>query len=376
MNAFKAIGRLVSDPICAIVVCAGGGFAVWYFGMQSPAGAPKAELVAKNETRQPAVSSDRSEKPATNRKAVATATGKTRKPAKERDLIATRKSQDTEQREVIAQRDADSDVDQGERADDGRLASTPPASTPAGSPEVAAADRAEPPSRAKGPAGPPPATPEGLLESKGLTKSGGFYVLPIEKEVEQRYRDVRPRHKLMQDAFNKFAGIADAEANFQAWDVERINVEAQIKELDIEIQRLAGSRVPVDAANRGQMIVTRTDRYEYLVEVNRNLEIARKGRVTTEAWQAAHDDAMTLREKFLESSKALASKCDEMKGEYKELEQDSAVKDALRVVSLRLGPSKDLRDKIQQVIRAERDVSFDPDAYKPKSKLKSKPNKK
>ncbi len=40
MKVFRAVGRLLSNPLCAAVICLGGGYAIWLSLAQQPGGAP------------------------------------------------------------------------------------------------------------------------------------------------------------------------------------------------------------------------------------------------------------------------------------------------------------------------------------------------
>lgn len=119
----------------------------------------------------------------------------------------------------------------------------------------------------------------------------------------------------------------------------------------------------------------------YLNEVRGNLQIARKNLVSDAKKQAVWDEFMKRRLDFLEANKQLAPVVAKVTSEYQVLKKDPAIKDALQIISKRanspasLGPSKDMTTAINKLRRAEEMVSFDPDAYRRRSKKKSKVQK-
>jgi hypothetical protein len=219
-------------------------------------------------------------------------------------------------------------------------------------------------------------TPEGVLGSRGLAKNGKFYVIATEKEVGDGFGKIKPIYNVMEGTFLAFQAILQAEATCQYLDNERILAETYIRDLDINIGNL-----PNNAVNRlaiQQMQRERQGTMVYLNEVRGNLEIARKNLVGPARKRAAWDEFMKCRADFLEANKQLAPVVAEVVKQYAELKKDPAVKDALQIIAKRsnspvaLGPSKDLTTAISKLRRAEEMVSFDPDAYRRKSKRKSK----
>jgi hypothetical protein len=222
-------------------------------------------------------------------------------------------------------------------------------------------------------------TPEGVLESRGLAKAGKFYVVATEKEVGANFNRIKPIYNVMEDKLTQYMAILQAEATFQYLDNERILAETYIGDLGIQL-----ANTPNNATNRlaiqqlqNEQRVTRI----YLNEVNGNLQIARKNLVGPARKQAVWDEFMKRRGEFLEANKQLRPIVDTALKEYAALKKDAAVKDALQVITKRtnspvsLGPSKDLSTAISKLKKAEEMVSFNPDAYRRKTKRKSKVSK-
>jgi len=61
VKIFNAIGRLIGNPLLAIVVCAGGAYAIWFGLPQPPGGSPKANLTGKERSGQRTTKDGRSD---------------------------------------------------------------------------------------------------------------------------------------------------------------------------------------------------------------------------------------------------------------------------------------------------------------------------
>ena len=222
-------------------------------------------------------------------------------------------------------------------------------------------------------------TPEGVLESRGLGKAGKYYVVSTEKEIGGGFNKIKPIYNVMEGALTQFLAILQAEETFQYLDNERILADTYVRDLGIQL-----ANTPNNATNRqlirqlqNEQRVTRI----YLNEVIGNLQIARKNLVKPAQKQAVWDEFMRRRADFLEANKQLSPIVAKALQEYAVLKKDAAIKDALQIISKRtnspvsLGPSKDLTTAISKLRKAEEMVSFNPDAYRRKSKRKSKVSK-
>ncbi len=52
MKIFDAIGRLITSPLCAVLLCAAGAIAIWFSAVRPPRGASKAHLTNRQRTDQ------------------------------------------------------------------------------------------------------------------------------------------------------------------------------------------------------------------------------------------------------------------------------------------------------------------------------------
>ena len=217
------------------------------------------------------------------------------------------------------------------------------------------------------------------MESRGLGKAGKYFVVATEKEIGAEFNKIKPIYNVMEGELNRFIAILEAEATFQFLDNERILADTYIRDLGIQLANL-----PSNATNRQliQQIQNEQRIYRiYLNEVTGNLQIARKNLVAPAQKQAVWNEFMKRRADFLEANKQLRPIVDKALGEYMALKKDAAVKDALQVMTKRtnspvlLGPSKDLSTAITKLKKAEEMVSFNPEAYRRKSKRKSKVSK-
>jgi hypothetical protein len=61
LRVFNATGRLVANPLFAVVICLGGGFALWFSLARTPSGAPTANLGGKPGTGKRTITKSRSD---------------------------------------------------------------------------------------------------------------------------------------------------------------------------------------------------------------------------------------------------------------------------------------------------------------------------
>ena len=106
MKIFGSIWRLITNPLCAAVICAGGGYAIWFCLGRPPGGAPKANLAGEQRTGQRPIKDGRLD-PVGRGSIVATKSDKTQKLHNGRSRIAAARRADTEPRKTIGRRQVD-----------------------------------------------------------------------------------------------------------------------------------------------------------------------------------------------------------------------------------------------------------------------------
>jgi hypothetical protein len=212
MNVFKSIAKFVTDPIGAVVICAGGGVGLWYFTGSMAVEPPKAavrlaEKVVERKFEDP-VRVDAEGGPSTAAKPGLSRTSPARQPSSERRQNAVQTAFDDAKSED-APKAGEEEKDSGDSAT-----------------EVAVAKELNPPSEADRKASPAPRTqgaptstkemgsiegsrgtsssPENVLERRGLTKNGVYFVIAREAEILKAYEHIKPICVVMEGAYNQF----------------------------------------------------------------------------------------------------------------------------------------------------------------------------
>ena len=114
--------------------------------------------------------------------------------------------------------------------------------------------------------------------------------------------------------------------------------------------------------------------------VRGNLQIARKRRVGPGQQERRLQVFNTCRDEFLAASNQLEPFVKEANSEYDKLNGDLDIRNALLVlekveqVPFYLGPSKQFKTEVSQLIRENQMVSWNPDAFRTRSKKKRKPS--
>jgi hypothetical protein len=224
-----------------------------------------------------------------------------------------------------------------------------------------------------------------VLDSRGLRKVKKFYVVATEDEIGRSFTNILPVYDAIEAALNQFMVILQVEDKVQYLDSERILAETRLRSLQIQISgfpddTLSNNAVIKNAANINAVNTLRDEQQRtlaYLNQVCGAFEIARKNLVSTVQKQTVWNEFLNQRADFLKATKELRQLVDKAADEYARLKKDPDVKDALQTIrrtnpTVLLGPSKDLTIVIGKLRSAEEMVSFDPDAYRRRSKRKSK----
>jgi hypothetical protein len=373
MNFLKAIMRLATGPLGAVVIFAGGGaaFAYIYLNTQPPPGASNEKPGGAPKLVQHASAPGRSDpdRGGISTAPTASAPGKSRKP---RAVIASSGKKDVRKGTPVDRDDAGA-LESKDAVEVDEAPERP-------STLVAVADAKPPKTQADSNESVELSTPERVLDNRGLTKVGQFYVVATETEIGKQYREITPIFDLVEAAYVEFQAILEVETLVQTLDDQRIVLEARINEIGLELGRITGSRLPEDQVYRTELNTELPLRKEALNNTNRDLRIAVKRLANPARKKAVYDEFFTRRDQFLAASRELQPIVKRATAEYRKLDQDAAVKDALRAVesdtnsNVKLGPSKSLKNAIGRLTRAERWLAIDKSVYRRGTKKKSKAN--
>lgn len=367
MNSFKMIGRLITDPLGAVVICAGGGFALWYFVAQPPADASKTKQSGERTIATRAIAAT-PQKPVSDRTSASPTTGRIGNSPNPRGAT-TAPPLDDGKKAITAIQHVGADEENGSAADGDETNET--------SPSTVTTTDLQRPRPAINESKVTSASPESVLESRGLTRVRGFYVVATETEIDRGFKRITPIFNLMDAAYIQCQTILETEQYVQGLDDQRIAILTRIGEIDISLASIAQSRVPVDQVLRRDLQSERQTRSMELNDTIGLLAVARKRLVPQATKQAVYQEFLRLRNEFLEATTQFRPTVDKARDEYAELRKDAGIKDAIATLArrlnspIRLGPSKGMNDIIAKLTRAERMVSLNPDAYRRKSKPKS-----
>jgi hypothetical protein len=219
--------------------------------------------------------------------------------------------------------------------------------------------------------------PDELLERRGLRRDGKFYVTANEVGARKRLNAIVAVDNKMRAAIADCEAAIEADVTWQTLDNYRISLETLINDRRLKINE-APPGLPETKAWRGIWQGEINDATNELNVVRGNLQIAWKRRVGPREQERRVHVFNTCRDEFLAAGKELEPFVKEANLEYDKLRDDLDIRNALLVLEgrtgapLDLGPSKQFKTEVSQLIRENQMVSWNPDAYRSSSKKKKK----
>jgi serine/threonine protein kinase len=266
--------------------------------------------------------------------------------------------------------------DASRQDDTNATAKTEPAATKPAPTQIVDAPKSKP---AAEPA-PDVASPEAiLLVKRGLKKVGLFYVVATEDEIDAGVNKVIPFFNVMDAAWIEVDKAVRIENYAQQLDDTRINLQAYINDLNVQLGSLPNTVVNRLARQGLQQEIQAAQ--ANLGNANREFAIAIKRVVPPRKKQALIDEFMKRRADFLEATKDFKPTVDKAMKEYNELKKDEEVMSAIKVLKekerapLAIGPSAGFKKAIAGIRKAEQMVSYNPEVYdrRTKARLKQSP---
>jgi hypothetical protein len=199
------------------------------------------------------------------------------------------------------------------------------------------------------PAPKPPSAPDpksdraGWLKSKGLTKSGEFFVIQSETDFLARYERVRPLIDKADSVFKKDAAASRIEWLLTEAEQRRDNLNAQIQEANAVLSKLPNGKFATNIEN-GEFAARAQVRANFIQWRDGAVADAnayRKQLPKQQMAQLARDVEATL-----SATDALRPLYDKTKAEYETYRNDSGVMAAINSIQtstkgpVDLGPSK------------------------------------
>jgi serine/threonine protein kinase/formylglycine-generating enzyme required for sulfatase activity len=221
---------------------------------------------------------------------------------------------------------------------------------------------------------PVPGSPEAKLASRGLTQSGTFFVVASENEFLEKARNARPVWDQVAKAFAEYGqALRNAELMSNAEGI-RAELSAQIDGARAMLSKMPNGRLANSADKQDFQLAEET-----LGRLERERDAAvqaidkLRGQQVPEArMQELANAFATKRSEFMKSADELRVIREKAMGEYRKLQNDVAVKDALVAygrsmkTSVFLGPSPSLPrvfEKIKEAVRV-----YSPESAVPKKK--------
>ena len=220
-------------------------------------------------------------------------------------------------------------------------------------------------------------SPEEKLATRGLARSGAYFVVASEAEILEKFQKIKPLIAGLAQPFNAFAValrnewlLADAEAYYT--DIkERVDAA-----YDFVSKMPNGSRASSQDKQEYQTaqmalneLVQERDDSSKVVDAMRTQQVpAVRKEELIKAFNAKWSE-------FRKAADELMPLIDKALGEYRKLHGDSTVRDALATLSRStkaaaiLGPSKNLQNSIDTIKNARR--TYSPETAAPKKKARS-----
>ena len=217
-------------------------------------------------------------------------------------------------------------------------------------------------------------SPEEQLKSRGLRPSGPYFVVASEGEALEKYRKIRPLVDQMAQAYGKYAQVVQNELLLAQAEEYHTQMSAQVNAANAALSKMPNGPRANSFENQ-EYQAAQAIRDGLVQERNSSsaaVEALRRQQFRPERKEQIAKDFMAKRSDFLKAEAELAKPIEKAKEEYRKLQGDSAVKDALaairrsRKTGAALGPSKNLQNVIDTIRKAER--AYSPETNAPKKK--------
>lgn len=214
------------------------------------------------------------------------------------------------------------------------------------------------------------ATPLDTLTSRGLTRTGKYFVVAGEDALFQKLYNLQPLMKEMEAKFEVWAGMLDIENEWQALTDQQLVLRGQLNDINVVIADMRPRSPDMAEAQARRRL---TD--QQLRDTNTAVAQAAKRRAGPRQLDKAENDFKESREAFVKAKGETAAMYQSVLKEYRELSQDESLKNAMKAhgqaskTTFALGPSEKLQ-------RAWGDVNKYERLYSPETALRPAGKKK
>jgi len=217
-------------------------------------------------------------------------------------------------------------------------------------------------------------SPEEQLKSRGLRRSGSYFVVASEGEALEKYQKIRPLVDQMAQAYGKYAQVIQNELLLTQAEEYRNQMSAQVNAANAALSGMPNGP-KANSFEKQEHQAAQAMRDGLVQERNSSsaaVDALRRQQFPPERKGELAKDFSAKRTDFLKAEAELAKPIEKAKEEYRKLQGDSAVKDALAAIrrstktGAALGPSKNLQNVIDTIRKAER--AYSPETNAPKKK--------
>jgi len=217
-------------------------------------------------------------------------------------------------------------------------------------------------------------SPEEQLKSRGLRQSGPYFVVASEGEALEKYQKIRPLVDQMDQAYGKYAQVVQNELLLAQAEECRNQMSAQVNAANAALSKMPNGP-KANSFEQQEYQAAQAIRDGLVQERDASsaaVDALRRQQFRPERKEELAKDFTAKRTDFLKAEAELAKSIEKAKEEYRELQGDSAVKDALAAIrrstkkGAALGPSKNLQNVIDTIRKAER--AYSPETNAPKKK--------
>ena len=222
-------------------------------------------------------------------------------------------------------------------------------------------------------------SPEEVLKSRGLTKSGSVYVLDLEADFFEKFSKVQPLYRQLSEVYQKLYVIAQQQYAYDDMDNQYNAVTEHLRNVQAEQDAFPSTSNSVLKQQWAELLELERQLRLQRNALNSELNRRYKNLVSDRQKEKLSDEFQKRREAFLKEAQEPRATAEKIKEKYGELAKDEAVKKALAAlrlstkVRLNLGPTTEFRKKSTQLKNAEAELSPKNFARKPPGKKAQKP---
>jgi hypothetical protein len=206
-------------------------------------------------------------------------------------------------------------------------------------------------------------TPEELLKSRGLTKSGSVYTLDQEAEFLKKIANVQPLYRQVRELYDKLVVIAQKQYAYDEIDNQYNVATEQLRNVQAEQDAFPSTSNNVLKQQWAELLEMERQLRIQRNALNRELNLRYKNLASNREKETLTADFQKQRENFLKETKEPRALAEKIKEKYGELSKDEAVTKAIAAVNAatktraNLGPTAEFRKKSAQLKSAEAELS-------------------